>query len=148
MTAFASLLSSPGVEEQCVLRGPLGVMAYHGGALEIMTDVIAERVAEATDASFYAVRQPDGMRDHLPSTKVRPAESERLAAFIGHVEVDGAEGAGYQEVTLCIPTKFSGRRVTIEAYGTGGGGGCSDFPNAETTFVDDVTIGTDPACAN
>lgn len=87
MTAFASLLSSPGVEEVSALRGRVGVMAYHGGNLELMTDVIAERVAEASDASFYAVRQPDGMRDHLSSTKVRPAESARLAAFIEHVEI-------------------------------------------------------------
>ncbi len=87
MTAFAALLSTPGVVEVSVLRGGVGIMAYHGGALEVMTDVIAERVAEAAGASFYAVRQPDGMRDHLPSTKVRPAESERMAAFLDHVEI-------------------------------------------------------------
>ena len=87
MTAFATLLSAPGVEEVSELRGTVGVMAYHGGNLELMTDVIAERVAAASGASFYAVRQPDGMRDHLPSTKVRPAESARLAAFIDHVEI-------------------------------------------------------------
>ncbi|MGI9646559.1 MAG: poly-gamma-glutamate hydrolase family protein, partial [Ilumatobacteraceae bacterium] len=87
VSAFASLLASPGVEEESILRGPIGVMAYHGGALELMTDVIADRVAGATGASFYAVRQPDGMRDHLPSTKVRPAESESLAEFVDHVEI-------------------------------------------------------------
>ena len=73
--------------EESVLRGTVGVMAYHGGALEVMTDVIAERVAGEAGASLYAVRQPDGMSDHLPSIKVRPEESERLAAFIEHVEI-------------------------------------------------------------
>ncbi len=87
VTAFAALLSTPGVEELSVLRGRVGVMAYHGGNLELMTDVIAERVAEATGASLYAVRQPVGMRNHLASTKVRPEESDRLAAFIDHIDV-------------------------------------------------------------
>ncbi len=87
MSDFAALLASPGVLEECELRSSVGVMAYHGGALEVMTDVIAERVATATSASFYAVRQPDGMRDHLPSIKVRPEESELLATFIDHVDI-------------------------------------------------------------
>ena len=87
MTPFADLLAAPGVEEIVELRGSLGFMAYHGGALEAMTDVIAGAAAERSDASFYAVVQPDGMRDHLPSTKVRPAESPALASFLAHVDV-------------------------------------------------------------
>ena len=46
MTAFATLLGTPGVEEVSELRGRVGFMAYHGGALEAMTDVIATRAAE------------------------------------------------------------------------------------------------------
>ena len=46
MTPFADLLTAPGVEEVAELRGPLGFMAYHGGALEAMTDVIAAAAAE------------------------------------------------------------------------------------------------------
>lgn len=87
MTAFATLLAQPGVEEICQLRGPIGFMAYHGGALEAMTDVIADRAAQRSDASYYAVIQPDGMREHLPSIQVRPDESAQLAAFVDHVEV-------------------------------------------------------------
>lgn len=87
MTPFADLLASAGVEEVVELRGPIGFMAYHGGALEAMTDVIAAAAAERSGASLYAVIQPDGMRDHLASTKVRPAESPSLAAFLDHVEV-------------------------------------------------------------
>ena len=62
-------------------------MAYHGGALEAMTDVIARRAAERADASCYSVIQPPGMRDHLPSIKVAPSESDHLAAFVEHVDV-------------------------------------------------------------
>jgi phage replication-related protein YjqB (UPF0714/DUF867 family) len=87
MTPFADLLTAPGVEEIVALRGPVGFMAYHGGALEAMTDVIAAAAAERSGASLYAVIQPDGMREHLASTKIRPAESPPLAAFLDHVDV-------------------------------------------------------------
>ena len=87
MSAFAELLSRPGVEERCELRGRVGFMAYHGGNLEVMTDVIAAAAARRADASCYAVVQPPPMRDHLSSTKVRPSESDRLAAFLEHVDI-------------------------------------------------------------
>lgn len=87
MTAFADLLAAPGVEEIVELRGTFGFMAYHGGALEVMTDVVAAAAARRSNASLYAVVQPHGMRDHLPSTRVRPAESVRLRAFVDHVDV-------------------------------------------------------------
>jgi phage replication-related protein YjqB (UPF0714/DUF867 family) len=87
MSDFTALLASPGVREVSHLRGRVGFMAYHGGALEAMTDVIAARAAERAAASFYGVIQPDGMREHLPSTQVRPAESARLAAFLDHVDI-------------------------------------------------------------
>ncbi len=60
-------------------------MAYHGGDLEVGTDDVAEAVAEATGASLYAVRQPEGLRWHIPSARCRPEHSERLAAFVDHV---------------------------------------------------------------
>ena len=87
MTAFAALLDTPGVEEVSELRSRVGFMAYHGGALEAMTDVIASRAAERSAASLYAVIQPEGMRQHLPSIQVRPAESPNLAAFLDHVDI-------------------------------------------------------------
>lgn len=87
MTEFAELLARPGVREVVELRGRVGFMAYHGGALEAMTDVIAGAAAVRADASLYAVIQPDGMRHHLPSIRVRPAESERLAEFVDHVDI-------------------------------------------------------------
>jgi phage replication-related protein YjqB (UPF0714/DUF867 family) len=87
MSEFANLLAAPGVEEHCSLRSRVGFMAYHGGNLELMTDVIAGRAAERAGASYYGVVQPEGMRDHLPSIRVRPDESNVLARFIEHVEV-------------------------------------------------------------
>ena len=88
MSAFATLLAQPGVEEVSELRGRVGFMAYHGGALEAMTDVIARRAAERASASCYSVIQPPGMREHLSSIKVNPNESEALAGFVEHDDIE------------------------------------------------------------
>ncbi len=87
MSEFAEILAAPGVREVCELRGSVGFMAYHGGNLEWLTDVIAERAAERSGASLYSVVQPLGMRQHLASTRVRPAESPALASFLDHVDI-------------------------------------------------------------
>lgn len=85
--AFAELLATPGVDEVCHLRSSFGFMAYHGGQLEEMTDVIAQAAAERSGASYYGVHQPKGLDWHIPSTKVTPAASPRLAEFIEHVDI-------------------------------------------------------------
>lgn len=89
---FRDLLAHPDVEEVCVLRGHdrprerrIGFMAYHGGGLEEMTDVIATAAAERSGASYYGVHQPPGMEDHIPSIDVSPDHSPSLASFIDHV---------------------------------------------------------------
>jgi phage replication-related protein YjqB (UPF0714/DUF867 family) len=95
---FADLLAHEGVEEVCELRSSFGLMAFHGGNLEHGTDQVALAAAAQAGASVYAVLQPPDLRGHIPSTAIRPAESERLAAFIDHVDVAvavhgyGAEG--------------------------------------------------------
>lgn len=85
--SFTELLTTPGVVERCELRGRIGVMAYHGGSLEEMTDVVATHVADRAGASLYTVVQPVGIRRHLTSTKVRPEESAALTRFLEHVDV-------------------------------------------------------------
>ena len=85
--SFAELLAHPGVEEEFSLGSRVGVMAFHGGSLERMTDVIAAEVAARAGASAYLVRLPEGFRWHIPSTKVRPDASPALRAFLDHVEV-------------------------------------------------------------
>jgi phage replication-related protein YjqB (UPF0714/DUF867 family) len=62
-------------------------MAYHGGSLEEQTDVIAREAAARSDASYYAVLQPADLQWHIPSHKVTPDQSERLAEFVEHVDV-------------------------------------------------------------
>jgi phage replication-related protein YjqB (UPF0714/DUF867 family) len=87
MGRFAELLAHEGVEEDLVLRSRFGFLAFHGGNLEVGTDVVAARAAEAAGASLYAVRQPEGLRWHVPSIEVTPDESPALQAFLDHVEV-------------------------------------------------------------
>jgi phage replication-related protein YjqB (UPF0714/DUF867 family) len=83
---FAEVLAMPGVREESELRGRVGFMAYHGGGLEEMTDVIARDAAAAAGASYYGVVHPPGWELHLPSTQVAPEESAELAAFVDHVD--------------------------------------------------------------
>jgi phage replication-related protein YjqB (UPF0714/DUF867 family) len=87
MGRFAELLAHDGVEEDLELRSRFGFLAFHGGNLEVGTDVVAARAAEAAGASLYAVRQPDGLRWHVPSIEVTPDESDSLGAFLDHVDV-------------------------------------------------------------
>lgn len=85
--SLSELLREPGVTEVSRLRSRFGFLAIHGGGLERMTDVIAERAAQASDASFYALRHPDRYPYHLPSARFDPAESAALAEFLEHVDV-------------------------------------------------------------
>lgn len=84
---FAELLATDGVREVSDLRSKVGFMAYHGGSLEEMTDVIAHQAAERSGSSYYGVLQPKDLNWHIPSHKVSPAESPALADFVEHVDV-------------------------------------------------------------
>ncbi|MCV7057086.1 poly-gamma-glutamate hydrolase family protein [Mycolicibacterium gilvum] len=84
---LSELLADPAVTEESVLRSRFGFLAIHGGGLERMTDVIAERAADAAGASVYVVRHPDQYPYHLSSARYDPAHSPRLAEFLDHVDV-------------------------------------------------------------
>ena len=84
---FTELLRQPGVTEESRLRSRFGFMAIHGGGLEKMTDVIAERAADAAGASLYVVRHPPEYPHHLPSARYLRSESPTLAEFLDHVDV-------------------------------------------------------------
>lgn len=84
---FAELLAHDGVEEQVDLRSRFGLMAFHGGSLERVTDEIAEAAAAQAGASFYAVRLPEGLHWHIPSQLISPFDSPALQAFVDHVDV-------------------------------------------------------------
>ncbi len=102
------LLATEGVEETCELRSPIGVMAFHGGSLEVMTDVIATAVAERAGASLYTIRQPRGFRWHIPSTKLDPSQSPALQSFVEHVDtVVAIHGWGTEQFgAITAPSMF------------------------------------------
>lgn len=83
---FDELLATEGVTEHLALRGRLGFMAYHGGALEEMTDVIAAVAAERSDSSYYGIVQPPGTRLHVASSDISPEHSVSLRRFLEHVD--------------------------------------------------------------
>lgn len=85
--SLSALLADPSVVEVSRLGSRFGFLAIHGGGLEQMTDVIAERAADAAGASLYLLRHPENYPHHLPSSRYLAAESDRLAAFLDHVEV-------------------------------------------------------------
>lgn len=80
------LLATEGVEEICELRSRIGLMAFHGGSLEVVTDIVATEAAERAGASVYAIRQPWGFRWHIPSAAMDPAHSPALQSFLEHVD--------------------------------------------------------------
>src|SRR3954447_9801126 len=112
---FAELLAHDGVGEVCELRSTFGLMAFHGGNLEAGTDQIATAAAPAAGAALYAVVQPVGLRWHVPSTAIRPAESERLAAFIEHVDVAIAVH-GYGAEAYWTTLLLGGRNRTLARH--------------------------------
>lgn len=83
---LSELLADPDVIETSTLRSTFGFLAIHGGGLERMTDVIAERAAAAPGASVYLVRHPDNYPHHLSSACYLAGESARLAEFLDRVE--------------------------------------------------------------
>jgi phage replication-related protein YjqB (UPF0714/DUF867 family) len=85
--SLSNLLNDPEVSEVSCLRSRFGFLAIHGGGLEQMTDLIAERAAEEAGASVYLLRHPDQYPHHLPSALFDPSESPRLAEFLDHVDV-------------------------------------------------------------
>lgn len=84
---LGELLADSRIAEKSTLASRFGFMAIHGGGLERMTDVIAERAARAFGASVYVLHHPPDYPHHLASASYRPDESDCLAAFLDHVEV-------------------------------------------------------------
>ena len=112
---FRSCLTAPGILEDSTLRSRFGFLAIHGGGLEQMTDVIAERAAEAAGASVYVLRHPDHYPHHLPSALYRAEESERLAEFLDHVDV-AVSLHGYGRIGRSTQLLAGGRNRTLAAH--------------------------------
>ena len=112
---FAELLAMPGVVEQCELRGSFGFMAYHGGALEETTDVIACEVARRCDASYYGVLQPESLQLHFPSITVTPDQSPVLESFLAHVDTV-VTVHGFHRVAMRTSILLGGRNRDLAAH--------------------------------
>lgn len=112
---LVELLSWPGVREICTLRSAVGFMALHGGSQDRGTHEIASRAAERSGASYYAIVQPSGLRAHLTSRRHNPDHSDRLRAFLQHVEMAiSVHGFGRDGFDLRVDPVGG---VVIEPYG-------------------------------
>lgn len=121
--SLSALLAEPGIVEESRLRSRFGFLAIHGGGLEQMTDVIAERAGDAAGASVYLVRHPDGYPRHLPSARYLAAESPRLARFLDHVDV-AVSLHGYGRVGRSTQLLAGGGNRELAAHLAG----CLDLP--------------------
>ncbi|APE18453.1 poly-gamma-glutamate hydrolase family protein [Mycolicibacterium pallens] len=115
---LSELLTDPSVVEVSRLRSRFGFLAIHGGGLEQMTDVIAERAADAAGASLYLLRHPKDYPHHLPSARYLSAESEQLAAFLDHVEV-AVSLHGYGRIGRSTELLAGGRNRELAAHVAG-----------------------------
>jgi phage replication-related protein YjqB (UPF0714/DUF867 family) len=113
--SLSELLADLGVLEECTLRSRFGFMAIHGGGLEQMTDVIAERAADASGASVYLLRHPVDYPHHLPSARYRAEESTRLAEFLDHVDV-AISLHGYGRLGRSTQLLAGGRNRALAAH--------------------------------
>lgn len=110
--SFGKLLQVEGVVEELEIRGTVGFCAFHGGNLERVTDHIARSAAQASGASYYSVLQPPGLRVHIPSAKVDPAQSEKLRRFIQHCDVVFAiHGYGRAKHWATVPLGGRNRKL-------------------------------------
>lgn len=108
---LAELLAHEGVVEEMSVTGSLGVMALHGG-LEKATAAIARELARQSGSSLYVVEQPYDLAWHIPSTRYRPNQSRRLAAFLDHVRaVVSIHGFGRQSLPRTV--LVGGRNVQL-----------------------------------
>jgi phage replication-related protein YjqB (UPF0714/DUF867 family) len=112
---LSQLLGQPGVTEDSRLRSRFGFLAIHGGGLEEMTDVIAERAAVAAGASLYVLRHPEGCLHHLPSARFHAAESPLLAEFLDHVDV-AVSLHGYGRIGRSTQLLAGGRNRPLAAH--------------------------------
>jgi phage replication-related protein YjqB (UPF0714/DUF867 family) len=113
--SLSELLADPDVTESSVLRSTFGFLAIHGGGLEKMTDVIAERAAVEAGASVYVVRHPRDYPNHLASNAFRAEEGPLLAGFLDHVDVV-VSLHGYGRMNRSTQLLAGGRNRSLAAH--------------------------------
>jgi phage replication-related protein YjqB (UPF0714/DUF867 family) len=90
-------------------------MALHGGSQDRGTDHLARQAALEAGASYYAIVQPDHVRVHLTSRLHDPQQSERMQAFLQHVDIAiSVHGFGRDGFCFWIDP---GRGPIIDLYG-------------------------------
>jgi phage replication-related protein YjqB (UPF0714/DUF867 family) len=90
-------------------------MALHGGSQDRGTHEIASCAAEKSGSSYYAIVQPGNLRVHLTSRHHDPGQSQKMSAFLRHVDVAiSVHGFGRDSFSFHVD---SGSGPVIEPYG-------------------------------
>jgi len=75
--------------EYTILRGPVGLMAFHGGSIEKGTEEMANYICSKTDCSLYVfsgrLSRDNYEKLHIPSSLLNPTHSEKLSSFMTHI---------------------------------------------------------------
>lgn len=75
--------------EYTILRGQVGLMAFHGGSIEKGTEEMANYICSKTDCSLYVfsgrLSRDNYEKLHVPSSLLNPAHSEKLSSFMTHI---------------------------------------------------------------
>ena len=104
---FKNVIKHPGVKEYSSKKGRVGILAVHGGRLDIGTEQIANYVHQQTPASMYIMssRQGDLKKHRVASTKIAHTHSKRLGSIISHskynISIHGHSKPG-QEKTVYV----------------------------------------------
>jgi phage replication-related protein YjqB (UPF0714/DUF867 family) len=88
-TPFQIALADPGMQEYSELHSNIGVMAFHGGAIEKGTEQIARCIADKTNSSFYIAsgrKTSNNLSLHVTSTSILSTDSQKLSDFLFSVK--------------------------------------------------------------
>lgn len=88
-TPFQIALADPGMQEYSELHSNIGIMAFHGGAIEKGTEQIARCIANKTNSSFYIAsgRKPaNNLILGIDPTNILQTDSQKLSDFIFSVK--------------------------------------------------------------
>ncbi len=78
--------------------------------------------------------------------KATPKASYDFAVFVAGASFSATSDNQYHQGTICLDPKLIGRSQSVQFTMSGGGGTCATVIAAETAFVDDLAVITDPTC--
>ena len=121
-----------------------GIASFRGTTTNRCNEAVASRDFIVPPASGTSGPAVTGFVAAAPGLPGAAGLRFRLDQF-SEQEAVAEKGDGYSEVTLCIPTKYVGRPLEIEAFVRGRSNGCGR-EGPYSAHIDDISIGTSENC--